>query len=179
MAAPFVQSEMSRNIPENASDKLGLSEDQRKQIVDTYKAYEEKYEKLSDDRHDLLQSELKAVGEVLTPEQREKVRNYFQDHLVVVDVQLDPNDPKAKALLKETIADRLSRLAAEKLGLTEDQRGKIKATYANAAAQPTASRKAARRHPEDEAPDNRARSSPPSSARRSRTNTAGRASGSP
>jgi Spy/CpxP family protein refolding chaperone len=137
LAAPFVQSVCERL--RNASDKLGLSEDQRKQIVDTYKAYEEKYEKLSDDRHDLLQSELKAVGEVLTPEQREKVRNYFQDHLVVVDVQLDPNDPKAKALLKETIADRLGA-AAEKLGLTEDQRGKIKATYANFAAAYTAQR---------------------------------------
>jgi Spy/CpxP family protein refolding chaperone len=51
----------------------------------------------------------------------------------MIDVQLDPTDPQAVALLKETIADRLEA-TADKLGLTEDQRAKIKAAYSSFAA---------------------------------------------
>jgi Spy/CpxP family protein refolding chaperone len=131
VSAPIVQSVTERLHA--AADKLGLTEDQRNQIVDTYKSYDEKYEKLADERRDLLKSELKAVGETLTPEQREKVRNYFQDHLVVIDIQLDPNDPQAREMLKESIAGRLEA-AAGKLGLTQEQRDKIKATYSGFAA---------------------------------------------
>jgi len=115
------------------ADKLGLTADQRQRIIDTYKNYDDKYEKLVDDRRELLKSELKSASEILTPEQREKVRNYFQDHVVMVDVQLDPNDPRAVALLKESIAERLEA-TAEKLGLTQDQREKIKAAYSAFAA---------------------------------------------
>jgi Spy/CpxP family protein refolding chaperone len=131
VTAPIVQSVTTRLHA--AADSLGLTQEQRKQIVDTYKSYEEKYEKLADERRDQLKSELKAIGEILTPEQREKVRNYFRDHVVVIDVQLDPNDPQAMAMLKETIAARLEA-TAEKLGLTQEQRDKIKATYSGFAA---------------------------------------------
>jgi Spy/CpxP family protein refolding chaperone len=110
------------------AEKLGLSSEQRQRIADAYKSCEEKYDQLADDRRELLKSELKSVGEILTPEQREKVRNYFQDHVVMFDVQLDPNDPQALALLKETIAERLEA-TADKLGLTQDQRAKIKEAY--------------------------------------------------
>jgi Spy/CpxP family protein refolding chaperone len=137
VAAPIVQSVAERLHA--AADKLGLTQEQRKQIIERYKTYDDKYEKLADDRRDLLKSELKAVGEILTPEQREKVRNYFQDHVVVIDFQLDPNDPQAVAMLKETIAERLEA-AAEKLGLTQEQRDKIKATYSGFAATYTAQR---------------------------------------
>jgi Spy/CpxP family protein refolding chaperone len=131
VAAPIVQSVTARL--QAAADKLGLTQDQRDKIIDVYKSYDEKYEKLADDRREQLKSELKAVGEILTPEQREKVRNYFQDHVVMVDVQVDPNDPQAVAMLKETIAERLEA-AADKLGLTQDQRDKIRATYSRFAA---------------------------------------------
>ena len=131
LTAPIVQSVCARLHA--AAEKLNLTPEQRKQILDTHESYDEKYDKLAEDRRELLKSELKAVGETLTPEQREKVRNYFQDHLVVVDVQLDPNNPEAMAMLKESIADRL-QAAAEKLGLSQEQRDKIKATYASFAA---------------------------------------------
>ncbi len=137
LSAPIVQSVCARL--QAAAEKLDLTPEQRKQILDTYQSYDEKYDKLAEDRRELLKSELKAVGETLTPEQREKVRDYFQDHLVVVDVQLDPNNPEAMAMLKESIADRL-QAAAEKLGLSQEQRDKIKATYANFAASYTAQR---------------------------------------
>ncbi len=122
-----------------AADKLGLTPDQHKRIVDVYKSYDEKYEKLADDRRELLKSELKSASEILTPEQREKVRNYFQDHVIMIDVQLDPNDPRAVAMLKETIAERLEA-TAEKLGLTDDQRAKVKAALSGSAASYTAQR---------------------------------------
>jgi Spy/CpxP family protein refolding chaperone len=122
-----------------AADKLDLSPEQRKRIIDAYQSYDQKYEKLADDRRELLKSELKSVSEILTPEQREKVRDYFQDRVVMIDVQLDPNDPRAVAMLKETIAERLEA-TAEKLGLTEDQRAKIKASLAGFAASYTSQR---------------------------------------
>jgi Spy/CpxP family protein refolding chaperone len=131
VTAPIAQSVTARL--QAAADTLGLTPEQRERIIDISKSYDEKYEKLADDRRELLKSELKAVGEILTPEQREKVRNYFQDHAVVIDVQVDPNDPQAVAMLKETIAERLEA-AADKLGLTQEQRDKIKATYSGFAA---------------------------------------------
>ncbi len=137
LTAPIVQSVCERL--QAAAEKLALTPEQRKQILDTHETYDEKYDKLADDRRELLKSELKAVGDTLTPEQREKVRNYFQDHLVVIDVQLDPNNPEAMAMLKESIADRL-QAAAEKLGLSQEQRDKIKATYATFAANYTTQR---------------------------------------
>ena len=71
ITAPIIQS-LAAQL-QAAADKLELTQEQRKRILDTYKSYDEKYEKLADNRCDLLKSELKAVGEVLTPEQREKV----------------------------------------------------------------------------------------------------------
>jgi Spy/CpxP family protein refolding chaperone len=137
VTASIVQSVTARL--QAAADKLGLTPEQRQRIIDAYKSYDEKYEKLSDDRRELLKSELKSVSEILTPEQREKVRNYFQDHVVMIDVQLDPNDPRAVAMLKETIAERLEA-TAEKLGLNDDQRAKIKAAFSGFAASYTAQR---------------------------------------
>jgi Spy/CpxP family protein refolding chaperone len=135
--APIAQSVTDRL--QASADKLGLTQEQRKKIVDTYGMFEEKYDKLADDRRDVLQSELKSEGEILTPEQREKVRNYLQDRVVVVDIELDPNDPKAMAMLQETIADRLGA-TADKLGLTQEQRDKIKASYSGFASKYAAQR---------------------------------------
>lgn len=53
--------------------------------------------------------------------------------MVVIDVQVDPKDPQAMAMLKETIAERFEA-TADKLGLTQEQRDKIKAAYSSFAA---------------------------------------------
>jgi Spy/CpxP family protein refolding chaperone len=137
VVAPVLQSVTDRL--QAAADRLGLTPEQRKEIVETYKSYDEKYDQLEDDRRELLKSELRAVGEVLTPEQRERVRNYFQDHLVLLDIQVDPNDPRAMAMLKETIAERLDATAT-RLGLTQEQRDKIKASFADFATKYTGQR---------------------------------------
>ncbi len=127
MLAPMVLSVAQRL--EAAADKLGLSEDQRKKIVETYKSYDQNYEDLDEQRRELLQSEYETIRDVLTAEQREKVHNFLQDRMIVLQVQVDPQDPDAMAMLKETIAERL-QVVADKLGLTAEQRDKIKASQA-------------------------------------------------
>jgi Spy/CpxP family protein refolding chaperone len=77
----------------------------------------------------LLHDELKAISEQLTSDQRERVQDLCDDRVVVVGVEVDPNDPDAIAHLRETIADRLGALA-DKLGLTEEQRNKIREAHA-------------------------------------------------
>jgi Spy/CpxP family protein refolding chaperone len=57
------------------------------------------------------------------------VRDFCEDRVVVVGIEIDPNDPDAIAQLRETIADRL-RAVADNLGLTEEQRSKIREAHA-------------------------------------------------
>jgi hypothetical protein len=121
-----------------AADKQGLTAEQGWQIVDTPKNFDGEYETSADDRREVLRSEPKAVGEILTRKQHDTVRNDFQGH-GVIDIQVDPNDPQAAAMPKETIAERLKG-RAEKLGLTQKQRDKIRATDPGLAAKCNARR---------------------------------------
>jgi Spy/CpxP family protein refolding chaperone len=108
-----------------AADKLGLTSEQRGQLREIHAPFREKYRAMGAERRKLLQSELKAISAVLTPEQREKVRDFFEDRVIVVGIEVDPNDPQSIAQLRETVAERLNA-AADKLGLTAEQRDKIR-----------------------------------------------------
>jgi hypothetical protein len=121
-----------------AADKLGLTAEPGWRIVDTPKNFDGEYETSADDRREVLRSEPKAVGEILTPKRRDTVRNDFQGH-GVIDFQVDPDDPQAAATPEETIAERLEG-TAEKLGLTQEQRDKIRAIDPDPAAKCTARR---------------------------------------
>ncbi len=112
-----------------AADKLGLSEEQRRKIRETHASFEDKYRALAGERRALLHDELKAISEQLTSDQRDRVQDFCEDRVVVVGIEVDPNDPDAIAQLRETIADRL-RAVADKLGLTEEQRSKIPEAHA-------------------------------------------------
>jgi Spy/CpxP family protein refolding chaperone len=85
---------------------------------------------LSDERDHLLQEELKAVSAILTPEQREKVSNFFADRVVMVGGDLSRLDEGTITQLRETIAERLEGVA-DKLGLTAEQKEKINETHAS------------------------------------------------
>ena len=61
------------------AEKLGLTDEQRTKIREAHTAYAEKYQTCRAQRRELLQSELKALGEVLTPEQREVAKGYVED----------------------------------------------------------------------------------------------------
>jgi Spy/CpxP family protein refolding chaperone len=91
-----------------AADSLGLDSDQRQRIVAAHRPFAEKYRALRDKRCELLQDELKAMGAVLTPEQREKVKDFDEDRVVIIAVVPDENArAEAQKYLGETMADRL------------------------------------------------------------------------
>jgi Spy/CpxP family protein refolding chaperone len=112
-----------------AADKLALTEEQRTKIRDIHASYVDKYRALARERRALLRGELKSISEQLTSDQREKIQDLCEDRVVVVGIEFDPNDPDAVGHLRETIGDRL-RACADKLGLSEDQRSKIREAHA-------------------------------------------------
>jgi Spy/CpxP family protein refolding chaperone len=107
------------------ADHLGISSEQLTKIRDAHHGFTEQYNALKDQRDQLLQEELKSAGEILTPEQREKVSNFFADRVLIVGGDLSRFDEKTITHLRETIADRLEGVA-DNLGLTAEQKGKIK-----------------------------------------------------
>jgi len=112
-----------------AADKLGLTEEQRRKIREIHAAFGDKYHAMAGERRALLHDELKAISEQLTSDQRDRVQDFCEDRVVVVGIEIDPDDPDAIAQLRETIADRL-RAVADRLGLTEEQRSKIREAHA-------------------------------------------------
>ena len=85
--------------------------------------------RLADERRALLRDELKAISGQLTSDQRDRVRDFCEDRVVVVGIEIDPNDPDAIAELRETVDERL-RGVADRLGLTDEQRSKIREIHA-------------------------------------------------
>jgi Spy/CpxP family protein refolding chaperone len=112
-----------------AAERLGLTDEQRNKIRETHASFVEKYRALGRERRALLHDELKSISEQLTSDQRDRVRDLCEDRVVVVGIEIDPNDPEAVAELRETIADRL-RAVADRLGITGEQRSKIREAHA-------------------------------------------------
>jgi len=115
----------------SAAEKISLTDEQRQKIKKTHSEFDDKYCALRAERRELLQQELKAIAAILTPEQREKVGDFCEDRIVVVEVSAtgDSADEAIKAL-RESIAERLEAVA-DKLELTAEQREKIKGVHAN------------------------------------------------
>ena len=126
-----------------AADKLGLTADQRSRIVEARESYADKFRDMRRARRALLGEEMRAIAAVLTPEQREKARDYREDRVVVIGVEIDPADPPTVAQLRETVADRLES-AADELGLSAEQREKIRQIHAGYAEKYRAQRDARR-----------------------------------
>jgi len=111
---------------EAAGDKLGLSADQRKQIAQTHAQFAGKYRALRSQRRDLMEQELKAIAPILTPEQRENAKEFWEDRVVINEGPGSGQDLiEAAKALKETISERVEALG-DKLGLTGDQRSEIR-----------------------------------------------------
>ena len=111
------------------AENLGINSDQVAKLHETHRGFEGQYQTLMDERDQLLQDEFKAVGEILTPEQKEKVSNFFADRVVVIGGDLSRLDEKTITQLRETIAERFEGVA-EKLGITAEQKEKIKDIHA-------------------------------------------------
>jgi Spy/CpxP family protein refolding chaperone len=132
-----------------AADKLDLTSEQHEKIREAGRPFAEKFREQRRERRALLGEEMRALAKVLTPEQREKVRDWREDRVVVVGVEIDPANPPALAQLRETLADRL-HAAADELGLTTEQRDKIREIRADFAARYKAQRAARRELRQDE-----------------------------
>jgi Spy/CpxP family protein refolding chaperone len=99
-----------------AAEKIALTPEQRTKIREMHAPFAEKYRAQRAERRNLIEAELMAIAEVLTPEQREKARRHVEGRMV-------------HAHVVQSVAERL-RTAADKLGLTEEQRTKIRETHA-------------------------------------------------
>jgi hypothetical protein len=78
------------------------------------------------DRRSMLHDELKAISDILTPEQREKVKNFCEDRVVIIQVSGSGRDlAEAASALKETVNERMEALG-DKLELTPQQRSEIR-----------------------------------------------------
>src|SRR5579863_3953771 len=110
--------------------KLDLTSNQRQQIAETHSQFAPRYRALRSDRKELMQEELKAIAAILTPEQREHVKDFCEDRVTIVDVPVTSRDsnPAAKGL-KETVSERLEAVG-EKLDLSADQRNEIRGVRA-------------------------------------------------
>jgi Spy/CpxP family protein refolding chaperone len=107
-------------------DKLGLSKEQREQIAKTQVQFAGKYQALRSERRELLQEELKAIGAILTPEQREKVKDFFEDRVVMIEVTATgATADEAMKALRETVSERLESVG-DRVGLTAEQRNDIR-----------------------------------------------------
>lgn len=129
--ARMVHAPVAQSVAERiraAAERLGIDSEQLTKIRETHRGFMEQYHALNDERDNLLKDELNAVNGILTPEQREKVSNFFADRVVIVEGDLSRLDEGTIAQLRETIAERLEGVA-DKLGLTAEQKEKIKETH--------------------------------------------------
>jgi Spy/CpxP family protein refolding chaperone len=126
-----------------AADTLYLTPVEREKIREVGRPYSEKFREMGRRRRALLGEEMRAVANVLTPEQREKVRDWREDRVVVIGIEIDPANPPSLAQLRETFADRLNAAAGE-LNLTAQQRAKLREIRTSFAAKYQAQRAARR-----------------------------------
>ena len=111
------------------AENLGITSEQIAKLRESHRSFADEYQALGDERDQLLQDELKAAGAILTPEQKEKASNFLADRVIVVGGDLSRLDEKTIAQLRETIAERLDGVA-EKLGISAEQKEKIKELHA-------------------------------------------------
>ena len=64
---------------EGTAEKLGLTQEQRDKIKAIYSGLAAKYTAQRDQREALRMGELKVMGDILTPQQRKRVKNVFAD----------------------------------------------------------------------------------------------------
>jgi Spy/CpxP family protein refolding chaperone len=111
-----------------AADKLGLTSEQKDKIAAIRTSRAEQLKALRAERRSLLQDELKAISSILTPQQRDKVKELAEDRLE----QAEPSGSRALprfVVAHATLAERLEA-AADKLGLSAAQRRQIAEVHA-------------------------------------------------
>jgi len=111
------------------SDKLGLTPEQGTKIREAHAAFADKFQALRTQRRELLQSEFEAIREVLTPEQREQVKGCVEDMREAAREPGAKRDWPEVSPLRDALSERI-QAAAENMGLTAEQRQKIREMHA-------------------------------------------------
>src|SRR5690606_17904001 len=117
---------------EAAADKLGLTQEQRDKIKEIRASHAEQHKALRAERRALMQEEMKALGTALTPKQQEEVKELAEDRVETAKERPHKGLPMFSRD-GDTLAERTDA-AADKIGLSEDQRRqmmKTLASYAN------------------------------------------------
>src|SRR5262249_50331665 len=64
---------------QTVAETLGLTDEQRTKIREAHATFADRFQALRTQRRELLQSELEAIRDVLTPEQRDQVKGLVED----------------------------------------------------------------------------------------------------
>jgi Spy/CpxP family protein refolding chaperone len=99
----------------DAADELGLTPEQRTQIRERLEPSRDKYREQRRARRELIEAELKALSQVLTPQQINAVQRHIVRHVRAAE-------------FTESVRDRL-HAAASKLGLSADQLRRIEQAH--------------------------------------------------
>ena len=110
------------------TDKLALTPDQRTKIKAVDSDFAEQYKTLRADRHTLLENEFKAISEILTPPQRDKVHAWVEEKREKIQEAVAKHEWPHVQCAHETLGERI-RAAADRLGLTSGQRTQIHETH--------------------------------------------------
>ena len=113
---------------QTVADQLGLTPEERTKIREAHAAYADKFEALRTQRRELLQSELEAIRDVLTPEQRDRVKGLVEDRREMREAGARRDWPEVSPL-RDSLAERV-QAAAEEFALTPEQRQKIRDIHA-------------------------------------------------
>jgi Spy/CpxP family protein refolding chaperone len=117
---------------QEAAKELNLTPEQQVKIKDIFESYKGRRKTLREQRLALIKSDLKAIQEYLTPQQREKVDDFIEDKLEALPESDGPLTWLRDDGVRETLAQKLQS-AADKLDLTTEQRTKIRERIASSA----------------------------------------------
>ncbi len=120
--------QLSQTVSERlqaVAEKLGLTDEQQAKIRQTAESFAEKYRAARAERQEMLQEELDKIKDILSPEQLEKAKNYLRDRVETVGEKAAEAGLPDFAVSRDTLKERLEA-AADELGLSSEQRTKIR-----------------------------------------------------
>jgi Spy/CpxP family protein refolding chaperone len=110
------------------ADELGRQAEQRDKIREIHSGFAPKYQTQRAARRELRQDEFKELGAILTPEQREQVKDAVAERMAMIKERAARRQWPEVASLHDSMADRIES-AAEELDLTAEQREKLRDAF--------------------------------------------------
>src|SRR5262249_26727045 len=98
-----------------AAERLRLRQEEREKVNEIHRSFEARRQEMRDRRRELHESDLKAISEILTPEQRDKVQAFVADRVEAHEAGQGPVAWAQDASLFDSVVQKL-RNAREQLG---------------------------------------------------------------